>query len=98
MEKASRNNDKSVLKTLFHNDLSLYEEEHDESIDGVDNICDKLISLYNLNNDILIDELISCFLKFRSELSFHLHLENNIVFPKARLIEAKLRTRLQQVG
>lgn len=99
MAKADRSIDTSSIRTLFHTDLNLYEQEHDDSIRKINKIREMLHSLmYDFPVMIKVHEVIDQLDDFILSMHLHLHFENNIVFPKARILESKLRTRLKETG
>lgn len=96
---ADEHNDPSLLRTLFHTDMILYEEEHDDSTQKIGHVRSSLCILQSVYPD---EKLISATLedldRFIRELHLHLHFENNIVFPKAKNLEARLRARLRNTA
>jgi regulator of cell morphogenesis and NO signaling len=87
------------VNRLFHTDMSLYEEEHDDTMIQVE----KVAKLLNIASDLLPDDtklqdINELFDQFIVDLQLHLHLENNILFPKARDIEHRLKTVYKVLG
>lgn len=97
MANAEKNMNVLAINRVFHNEIWLYEKEHDDSTTLIDEIAAQAKSLRSVAvEDQLLEDLLIDLERFIKELHVHLHVENNILFPKARLLESRLKLKIDK--